>query len=242
MTRLWSSCEAGHARARPSPWRSFRGQRCEPSAVFHVELRQFPHVARAFNLTPEQLQMRILGAWVRGAAVEMDERRWAPERARLTIYEGPQLKREEMGVGRGWANVTKNCTEVTDQLLALERSQATATGAHGNVAAQAIAELQVEILDRCALGDLALADLVELLSDRHPDWRVSDRIALAEQSIWQLLHRERLTLLRGDGAEPIDKEAWGPVLLRWGTWSREGTPDVFLGLGESDRPENSDPA
>jgi hypothetical protein len=195
--------------------------------VFHVELRQFPHIARAFNLTPEQLQTRVLGAWVRGEVVEMEERRWAPERARLTIYEGPLLKPEEMGVGRGWANVTKNCTEVTDQLLALERQ----AGA-GHRAAQVISELQAEILERCALGELAVSELIELLSERHPDWRVSDRIALAEQSIWELLHRGRLAIARAvpGGRETLDKEDWQPALLRWETWSRDGSPGVFLEL------------
>ena len=28
--------------------------------------------------------------WVRGQVVELGERRWSPERAKLTIYEGPE--------------------------------------------------------------------------------------------------------------------------------------------------------
>ena len=59
--------------------------------MFHVELRQFPHQARAFNLTRDQLDARILGPWTSGRAIELDDRRWAPDRAKLTIYEGPEL-------------------------------------------------------------------------------------------------------------------------------------------------------
>jgi hypothetical protein len=202
--------------------------------MFHVELRQFPYVARVFNLTPDELQTRVLGAWVRGEVVELDDRHWGPEKARLTIYEGPQLKPEEMGLGRSWGNVTKHCTEVTEQLLTLER-QAAASAGGGNRAPEAASRLQAEILERCALGELVVSELIELLSRRHPDWRVSDRIALAEQSIWQLLHQGRLTISWADGGPPIEKDAWGPVLLSWRTWSPDGAPDVRLGLADADQ-------
>ena len=46
--------------------------------VFHVELRQFPHQTRAFNLTREELDARILGPWVSAGGVELDDRRWSP--------------------------------------------------------------------------------------------------------------------------------------------------------------------
>jgi hypothetical protein len=202
--------------------------------MFHVELRQFPYVARAFNLTPDELQTRVLGAWVRGEVVELDDRHWGPEKARLTIYEGPQLRPEEMGLGRSWANVTKNCTEVTEQLLTLERQAAASAGA-GNRAPETVFRLQAEILERCALDELVVSELIELLSRRHPDWRVSDRIALAEQTIWQLLHQGRLTISWADGGPPIEKDAWGPVLLSWRTWSPDGAPDVLLGLADGDQ-------
>ena len=75
--------------------------------MFHVELRQFPHVARAFNLTREQLDERFVRAWVSGVPVEHEDRRWAPDRARLAILEGPELRLDEIGMGRGWATVGK---------------------------------------------------------------------------------------------------------------------------------------
>lgn len=31
-----------------------------PGVMFHVQLRQFPHLARAFNLTAEELHSRVL--------------------------------------------------------------------------------------------------------------------------------------------------------------------------------------
>ncbi len=58
------------------------------------------------------------------------ERKWAPERAKLTIYEGPELRPDEIGVGRGWGNVTKYGTDVTGRLLSAETAEPTA-GARG---------------------------------------------------------------------------------------------------------------
>ncbi|MGB8879441.1 MAG: hypothetical protein WCD11_24215, partial [Solirubrobacteraceae bacterium] len=86
--------------------------------MFHVELRQFPHQTRAFNLTRQELDARILGPWVSGGRVELDDRRWTSDRARLTIYEGPVLTGDQLGLGRGWANVTRQGEDVTERLLA----------------------------------------------------------------------------------------------------------------------------
>jgi glyoxylase I family protein len=100
--------------------------------VFHVELRQFPHAARAFNLTREQLHARILAPWLRGEVVEVDSQRFAPERAKLTIYEGPELETVDMGMGRGWQNVMRRGVEVTDrELQAATVQAASAAGAAG---------------------------------------------------------------------------------------------------------------
>ena len=86
--------------------------------MFHVELRQFPHQARAFNLSREELDTRVIAPWVAGRAIELDDRRWSPERARLTIYESPHLTPDQLGMGRGWQSVTRDGVDVTARLLA----------------------------------------------------------------------------------------------------------------------------
>lgn len=45
------------------------------SEVFHLELRQFPHVARVFNLDRAELDARFLSPWVRGKMIDQDDRR-----------------------------------------------------------------------------------------------------------------------------------------------------------------------
>jgi hypothetical protein len=175
--------------------------------VFHVELRQFPHQARAFNLTREQLDARILRPWVSDGGVELDDRRWSSERAKLVIYEGPELSPDQLGLGRGWANVTRSGEDVTARLLAERASPAP------------VAELKREVVERCGYGSLTLGRLVELTGERYPQSRVSERLALCEQAVWELLHEGSVCLVRAGGR--VDRADWQGVLLRWEGWTSD---------------------
>jgi hypothetical protein len=178
-------------------------------SMFHVELRQFPHQARAFNLTREEVDARIVVPWVSGGAIELDERRWSPERARLTIYEGPPLADDQLGMGRGWGNVTRDGEEVTARLLA--------EAAHP----PPVAELKQELVARVGGGPLPLTAVVELTGERYPQARVSERIALCEQAVWELLHEGAVQVTRA-GA-PVARDEWQGLLLSWAAWSADGT-------------------
>jgi hypothetical protein len=172
--------------------------------VFHIELRQFPHQTRAFNLTREELEARILRPWTSGDAIELDERRWSPERARLTIYEGPRLADDQLGMGRGWGNVTREGQDVTARLLAQVAHPAP------------VAQLKQDLLEHAACGPLPIGRLVELTRERYPQSRVSERISLCEQAVWELLHEGGVHLLRAGSA--VAQEEWQAVLLSWEAW------------------------
>ena len=180
--------------------------------MFHVELRQFPHQTRAFNLTREELDARILGPWVSGGGVELDDRRWTSDRARLTIYEGPALTGDQLGLGRGWANVTREGEDATERLLA--------EAAHP----PPVAELKRELVERSADGPLALGAVVELAGERYPQSRVSERLALCEQAVWELLHEGAVQVTTA-GA-PVAREQWQALLLSWATWTGDETTIV----------------
>ena len=147
--------------------------------MFHVELRQFPHVARAFNLTREDLDARITRPWVRGEAVELDDRRWAPERAKLVIYEGRALAVEEIGLGRGWANVTRSAEQVTDRVLAEVRQAIESP--------PALNTLKDELAARCAQTPLEMREVLELTARLEPDAPMDERLALARRAVLELL-------------------------------------------------------
>src|ERR1700760_1360381 len=143
--------------------------------MFHVELRRFPHVSRAFNLTGEQLDERFIRSWVAGAPIELDERTWEPAKARLTIYESPEVRPDDMGLGRGWATVTRGGEDVTARVLDQARAP--------------VARFKEGLARR---GRMSLSDVVALTGEGHAEARVSDRLALAERAVWELLHEGRL--------------------------------------------------
>jgi hypothetical protein len=188
--------------------------------VFHVELRKFPNVARALNLTALELHERIVGPWVRNEVIELEDRRWAPEQAKLTIYEGPELPTDQIGLGRGWANATRSGEEVTDRVLSEARDAAGAS----------LAELRQELLQRCVSSAVSVQELVTIANERFPQLRVSDRLALAEQCVWELLHQGRLRLLvLGGEPEIVEREQWESTLLAWETWSSAGARVLIAG-------------
>ena len=119
----------------------------------------------------------------------------ASDRARLTIYEGPVLTGDQLGLGRGWANVTREGEDVTERLLA--------EAAHP----PPVAELKRELVERSADGPIAFGAVVELAGERYPQSRVSERVALCEQAVWELLHEGAVELTR-DGA-PVARRASG---------------------------------
>jgi hypothetical protein len=94
--------------------------------MYHVELRQFPHNFSRFNLTERELHETILDAWARGEWIELGERKWNPNQAKLTVLEGPQLPVGELSMGRGWRNAERRSHDVTEQLLAAARTMESA--------------------------------------------------------------------------------------------------------------------
>jgi hypothetical protein len=196
--------------------------------VFHIQLRQFPNLSREFNLEQGELEARILGPWLAGQMVSSGDQRWAPERAKLTIYEGPRLAPEDIGMGKGWPNVTKTAIDVTDKLLAAAQSAADARSSSARAASPAppsndeLERCKQLILARAANGSFEVTECVRLAEAVRLGTRASERLALAEQAVWELLHTGGIELLgsAGDG-DVLDRGAWQEALLDWETWGGE---------------------
>jgi hypothetical protein len=202
-----------------------------------MQLRQFPNVTRAFNLSRAELDARILGPWTAGESVAWDDRKWSPDRAKLTIYEGPELRPEEMGIGRGWANVTRSCEDVTARLLS--ESAPRGRGRAGpDPREHALVELREQILARAGEGPLQVRGVVELATELCPEWRASDRLALAEQALWELLHLGSIRIVRaaagsgGGGAVVVERERWQPLLFDWATWAGDEASRLIVEASE----------
>jgi hypothetical protein len=186
--------------------------------VYHLELRQFPHVGRAFNLSREELDQRFLAPWVARSPVDYDDRRWSPDRARLKVFEGPQLRTDEIGLGRGWANVMKSAKDVTETVIA-----------EAQRGAQARPEVEAlkTAIDEVAQRPITFQDVIALAAAGHPHWRASEQLTLAEQGVWEMLHQGRLTMIVA--GEPVARERWQQIVLSWATWTGEGSDPPLLG-------------
>ena len=95
-----------------------------------------------------------------------------------------------------------------------------------------MAELKRELLDRGAYGPVSLRRMVELTAERYPESRVSERLALCEQAVWELLHEGAVNLFRA-GA-PVDREEWQGVLLRWEAWTGDAVTIESAGQRSGD--------
>jgi hypothetical protein len=178
--------------------------------VFHVELRRFPHVARAFNLTEEELQARIVVPWAKGAPVELQDRRFTRDRARLTVYEAPELGADDRGLGRGWSIVQRGADVTARVLEAAEQLVPRAS------------ELKRAVV--AASEPVPLSKVVALAGG----WgRPSERLGVAEQAVWELLHEGRVALRRSGADVPRDE--WESLLLHWDAWADPAIELVVLG-------------
>ena len=185
--------------------------------MFHVELRQFPSSVRRFNLTREQLDERIIVPWLAGESIELDGRGYQPEKAKLKVIEGPELRTDEIGMGRGWANAARAGEDITERLLAEVRAVAAPSAQDALVE-----EFKAAVLAACAAdpaGRLPLREVAALAGAWHPRSRVSEQLALAERAVWELLHHGRVELHAPSEGDAVPREGWQPVVLAWPSWS-----------------------
>jgi hypothetical protein len=161
--------------------------------MFHVELRQFPHNACAFNLSEAELFATLAVPWAREQWVQLGERKWSPHQARLTVLEGPHLPVQELAMGRGWRNAQHRSEDVTERVLARARaSRQAAPGA--SAAAPAIAPAGPSAAGspdaelQSLLGDDpdALLQAWRLAARRRPELSPSESLALAEHALSSL--------------------------------------------------------
>jgi hypothetical protein len=146
--------------------------------VYHLELRQFPHVARRFNQSEQQV-LALAKPWVGEEWIEEAERKWNMNEATLTILEGPKLSMADLAMGRGWRNAQRRSEDVTERVLAAfrkddRRGEASGHGA-GDDRASAV-NGAASVPDATLLADSLGLELLGLLDDR----------PLAPAEVWQL--------------------------------------------------------
>jgi hypothetical protein len=166
--------------------------------MYHVELRQFPHNFCRFNLTERELRETVLDGWARGDWIEVGERKWNAHQASLTVLEGPELPVQQLSLGRGWRNAVRQGSDVTEQLLASIRTQATearptatkpvsipepprtSDASERKPGEEVLAQ---ELLALLGEDPVSLLRAWQLALERHPDRTPSECLALAEDFV-----------------------------------------------------------
>jgi len=173
--------------------------------MFHIEVRQFPHSIRRFNMTPVEVG-HLVEAWLAGRPVELGERSWLPQQSRLTILEGPRLADHQLSMGRGWGTAQREAADVTERILGEARAAfadaATDTSAGAGTAAGAgpagtrpaggVAGAETSAGElRALLGrdGEALMSAWRRATERHPDRTPSESLSLAEAELAQASRR-----------------------------------------------------
>jgi hypothetical protein len=148
--------------------------------MYHIELRHFPHNACRFNLNDDQLHA-VAALWAHDQVVEVGERKWLPQLAKLTILEGPMLKPAQLSMGRGWRTAQRQSEDVTERVLAALRDRTADVASDAQT--DAPAEVPTDLVS--LLGDDGPRLLAAWLSAaaRSPELAPSESLALAEHAV-----------------------------------------------------------
>jgi hypothetical protein len=184
--------------------------------MYHVELRETIHNTHLFNLEAEDLETRIVAPWLRGKVLDVGERKWVPDRTRLTILEGPQLSLGELGLGRGWNNAVRRGNDVTAEMIDSAR------GRLPTAAAVPLREPDYEhdLLALCAsqpVSPLAAWKLADSLPGDPAPWQ---RLALADGTLRQLVIDGKIEFVAASGeAAALDGSAVDAALRSSEQWA-----------------------
>jgi len=218
--------------------------------VYHFDLRKFPHTASRFNQSEQEVQA-LAARWVSEEWIEVAERKWNVNEAKLTVLEGPELSLQEMAMNRGWRNAMRRSEDVTERVLAAARgggalgTQRAGGSASGDrpraggapVAGMASAaggpdatgglglladSLGLEVLGTLDAGPVPLGRVWKLGHERLDGRAPSASLALAELAVRSLLSRGLVVLRRGDA------EASEAALDDVQTWTRDGDEAVTI--------------
>ncbi len=160
--------------------------------VYHLEIRRFPRSMTRFNLSGSEVGAIVI-PWVEDRVLELEEQKWSPHDATITILLGPPIPLEDRTLGRGWPAAQRESQDVTGRVLAEAREAVAGQGASAGSLPAAAAPGAEAGVDQLALGvelgALLGSDPLRLLAA----WRAvaartggltpSESLALAEREL-----------------------------------------------------------
>jgi hypothetical protein len=213
--------------------------------VYHLELRQFPHNLCRFNLDEQELRA-IVEPWTREPWVEIEEQKWIPHKAKLTILEGPEIPLNQLTMGRGWRTAERQSKDVTERVLAAAKQAYASTSSDSTSSAPPqqmqpdsalVADsLGLELLALLASAPAPLSKAWRVAAERYTERSPSETLALAERAVRSLLQARLIVLTwtpahdtegqgrsHRDGTELREEQA-EPVLRALDSWAEHREP------------------
>jgi hypothetical protein len=196
--------------------------------VYHIELRESPQRANAFNLDTARLRAEVIDPWSAGQIFEFGGSEWVPQRMTMMILEGPELPLHQLGLGRGWTNALKVSKDVTKEVLAAANTTRAATG--GRSSAGRAPDIERDVLARCAVGPLSLPAVWDRAEIVAPDASAGERLLLAEAALNHLLAEGHVELCRGEdpSAAALPLSEADAVLRAREAWSTDRANGLFV--------------
>jgi hypothetical protein len=157
--------------------------------VFHAELYTRIRQARAFNLDADQVQRQFVIPMLSRELFVYQGREWDPRKAKLKIYEAPELRPDEIGMGRGWPTVQKIGTDVTAEMQAqaLAQTQPPATTPAGALRLPVVDQLKERLIGRLSAGPVTLAEITAMAADLMPGSDPAEQLAASHRAAAELL-------------------------------------------------------
>lgn len=159
--------------------------------MFHVEMRMGMSVVREFNLTDQRLWREFLAPLMADADFTVEGHDFTPRKTRLKVYEGPELRTDQLALGRGWQNVERTASDVTERVLerAREHSGHAATPPPPAVQAAAGELVRERLLGRIAAGPISAPEILAIATELMPNGTDAQRLEVAQRAVWALLER-----------------------------------------------------
>lgn len=157
--------------------------------MFHVEMRTGMQVVREFNLSEQRLWVEFLAPLMADTPFSVEGHEFIPRQTRLKVYEGEQLRPDQLGVGRGWQNVERSASDVTERVLARAREH-TAQTRPEPPAAGAAELVRERLIGRIAAGAISAQEVFAIVAELLPQADAGEQRDVARRAAWELLERD----------------------------------------------------
>lgn len=148
-------------------------------------------VVREFNLSEQRLWQNFLAPLMADQDFTVEGHEFSPRQTRLKVYEGPELRPDQLGMGRGWQNVERSAEDVTERVLTRAREHTAATASAAPVTGSSSVDdlLRERLIGRLSAGPIAAAEVLAAAAELMPDASEAARIEAGRRAAWALLER-----------------------------------------------------